>query len=243
MIPKIIHYCWFGGKRKPEKVQKNIKTWRFHMPDYELKEWNEDNFKIGSACDFVKEAYAAKKWAFVSDYVRLMALYEYGGIYLDTDVEVFKSFDDLLDHHMALCFESKDYIATSTILCEKGNPFIRRFMHWYDRRSFIRKDGSLKLNMTNVRILTKLLKKDGLACNGKEQKVGDILILPQKYFSPNNFLNVFGKYHSVNYCYHHADASWETDHRFNKVNGRLKRYVVGILRNNIGTDAFSRMRG
>ena len=103
-IPKTIHYCWFGRGEKPEIVKKCIDTWKDKLSDYEIIEWNEDNFDINQN-DYVKEAYKAKKFAFVSDYVRVYALYNYGGIYLDTDVEVFKSFDDVLDNESFWGFE------------------------------------------------------------------------------------------------------------------------------------------
>lgn len=95
MIPKIIHYCWFGGNPLPELAKKCIKSWEKYFPDYEIKEWNESNFDFNS-CNYVKEAYEARKWAFVSDYARFKILYEYGGIYFDTDVEVVNSMEDIL---------------------------------------------------------------------------------------------------------------------------------------------------
>ncbi len=94
MIPKKIHYCWFGGKEKPEDVKRYIASWKKYCPDYEIKEWNESNFDIHEN-DYCREAYEAKKWAFLTDYVRLKALYEEGGFYMDTDVEVVKSLDPL----------------------------------------------------------------------------------------------------------------------------------------------------
>ena len=110
MIPKIIHYCWFGGNDKLESVMKCIESWKKYLPDYEIMEWNESNFNIKKANQYVREAYDNKKWAFVTDYVRLIALYENGGIYFDTDVEVFKSFDSLLSEKAFFGFESTIYV-------------------------------------------------------------------------------------------------------------------------------------
>ena len=118
-IPKKIHYCWFGGNPLPKETVEYIKSWKKYCPDYEIIEWNESNFDINRNL-YIKQAYEAKKYAFVSDYVRVFALYKYGGIYLDTDVEVFKDFNDLLDNESFWGFEQENYIATSTIGAKKG---------------------------------------------------------------------------------------------------------------------------
>ena len=97
MIPKVIHYCWFGGGKKPKLAKKCISSWKTYCPGYKLIEWNESNYDLSSAPQFVREAAEAKKWAFVSDYVRLQVVYQYGGIYLDTDVELLRNIDFLLD--------------------------------------------------------------------------------------------------------------------------------------------------
>lgn len=246
MIPKIIHYCWFGGKDKPKEVVKCIESWKKHMPEYKIIEWNENNFDITTANQYVREAYACEKWAFVSDYVRLLALYHHGGVYFDTDVEVFQSFDPLLNHSCFMGFESKDYVATAVIGCEKGNTLIETFLESYNSRSFCKSDG-LTDTTTNVVMLTKLLERNGLKRNGKEQIIcDDVMIYSQKYFAGNDFRNIFGKYRKGIYAYHHYIASWN-DHAHG--NGKLrlvKRFYVGILRNTIGTDsvsAISRLKG
>ncbi|MEH7419501.1 capsular polysaccharide synthesis protein, partial [Neobacillus drentensis] len=113
VIPKTIHYCWFGEKEKPELVKKCLNSWKETLPDYQIIEWNEKNFDI-NANKYVKEAYQSGKFAFVSDYVRVFVLYRFGGIYLDTDVEVFKPFDIFLHHSSFWGFEQENYIATST---------------------------------------------------------------------------------------------------------------------------------
>lgn len=162
MIPKIIHYCWFGGNVKPRCVVKCIDTWKRLLPEYEIKEWNESNFDLKNANQYVHEAYENKMWAFVTDYARLKVLYEYGGVYFDTDVEVFKNFDELLSNKCFLGFESNDYICTATIGCEAHNAFIRRFMESYEMRKFINLDGTFDTETTNVVAITKLLIENGL---------------------------------------------------------------------------------
>lgn len=111
MIPKIIHYCWFGGKPLPDEVKYYISTWQKYCPDYEIKEWNESNFDVNQN-QYCREAYETKKWAFVSDYARLKILYEYGGIYMDTDVEVCKPLDHLASYGFWSGFESESQIQT-----------------------------------------------------------------------------------------------------------------------------------
>ncbi|MCC8153387.1 MAG: glycosyl transferase, partial [Tannerellaceae bacterium] len=130
MIPKIIHYCWFGKKEKPGKISKCIESWRRMLPDYQIIEWNEDNFDYESI-EYAKSAYRNGKFAFVSDVARLRALIEYGGIYLDTDVEVLKSFDDLLNYHCVFGMEERNYIATSFMACEPQFPLIQEFFNTY----------------------------------------------------------------------------------------------------------------
>ena len=120
-IPKKIHYVWMGGKEKPKAIKKCMKTWKKYLKDYEIIEWNEHNFDINSH-PFVKKAYENKKWAFVSDYVRAYAIYNYGGIYLDTDVFVIDNIDQLLDNKAFVGYEHPDYPFTAVFGAEKGHP-------------------------------------------------------------------------------------------------------------------------
>ena len=128
MIPKIIHYCWVGRNPLPENTKKYIETWKYFCPDYEIIEWNEDNFDINSN-QYAAEAYAAKKWAFVSDYMRLSVLYKYGGIYLDTDMELIKKLDVFLKHHAFTAFESRELISAGIIGAEKDSKWIKHILH------------------------------------------------------------------------------------------------------------------
>ncbi|MDQ0256575.1 hypothetical protein J2S74_003997 [Evansella vedderi] len=206
-IPKIIHYCWFGGKEKPEIVKKCMETWKENLPDYEIKEWNEKNFNI-NCNQYVKEAYESKKFAFVSDYVRVHSLYHEGGIYLDTDVEVFKPFDDLLHHDSFWGFEQENFIATSTIGVAKGNKLIKRFLNSYEEKRFIQENGELD-QLTNVAIFTKILQSIGLQKNGKYQEIDDVgAFFPQTYFSPYDYINCRKFITDNTYTMHHFYKSW-----------------------------------
>ncbi len=241
-IPRIIHYCWFGRNEKPASVEYCINTWKQILPDYEIMEWNEDNFSIDQAPAYVQEAYCSKKWAFVSDYARLVALYNFGGFYFDTDVEVFRPFDELLHHHAVFGFEVKDYVMTAVMGAQKNASIIQDFLREYSNRRFILEDGNLNTDMTSVKILTKMLKKKGLRLNGKLQTVEDAVIVPQQYFSPNDFRNIFIKYKRENYCYHHCFASWYKADDTSGYLARLRHYLLCKAQNAIGTTNLYRLR-
>ena len=130
MIPKVIHFCWFGGKRKPRLIKDCIRSWKRYLPDYEIIEWNEENSDLSHP--FVKEAYELKKWAFVSDYIRLKALYDFGGIYLDTDMMVLKPFESLLDNNCFFFAVYKDYVSCGIIGAKKNNKIILDFLMIYN---------------------------------------------------------------------------------------------------------------
>ena len=170
-IPKIIHYCWFGGKEKPKKVKKCIESWHKYLDGYEFMEWNESNFDI-NCNEYVKQAYENKKFAYVSDYVRINALYQYGGIYMDTDVIVYKPFDDLLNNKCILGFEEENYIATSFMASIPKHELIKEFIDRYEGSKFYNEDNSLDLT-TNVQRLTDILENRGLIRNDKYQKIDD----------------------------------------------------------------------
>lgn len=206
MIPKIIHYCWFGGNEKSKTVKKCIDSWNTHCPDYKIIEWNEDNFDINSN-DYVKQAYESKKYAFVSDYVRLYTLDLYGGIYMDTDVEVFKSFDDILNNYAVFGFEQKEYVATSFMATVPKNPLIKEFFDLYENEVFINFDGSLNTK-TNVVRLTELLVAKGMRMENELQNINGNLIYPKEYFSPYDYINCVNEKTQNTYCIHWFDVSW-----------------------------------
>lgn len=207
MIPKIIHYCWFGRNPKPEGVQKCIASWKKYLPDYEIKEWNEENFDI-HINNYCEQAYNNRKWAFVSDVARVMALYHEGGIYFDTDVEVVQSFTPLLHHKAFLGFEGTQWIATSTMGTEPGNPIIKQFIDNYNTRYFENGQGGLD-QTTNVEVLTKLLiQEQELILNGKEQQLKHFHIFPTEYFTPYDYICGRLKKTSNTYSIHWFDQSW-----------------------------------
>lgn len=186
MIPKIIHYCWVGGAPYPKQIKDCMATWKKVLRGYEFIRWDESNFEI-SCNKYTEQAYARGKWAFVSDYIRLWALYNYGGIYLDTDVRVLKPFDRFLTHGFFSGYENKrllEKIPTCTMGAEKGHPFIKLLLDDYNDRLFIKEDGSCDLK-TNVSSITEIAKKAyGFIGDGKYQIFGEnIHIYPYDFFS------------------------------------------------------------
>ena len=239
MIPKIIHYCWFGRGKKSELIEKCIESWKRFCPDYEIIEWNEDMLDM-EANLYIKQAYEAKKWAFVSDYARLYALYHKGGIYLDTDVEILKPLDEFLDQDSFTGFEAKDSPVTAVMAAHKENPIIKMLLDYYDTASFVNEDGSLNM-ITNTHIITEYFVKEGVKLNGKKQTVGGMTIYPQIVFCPNNFSRVFKTPSKKSYTIHHFDQSWKNEKRQDTFKYRLRRYLVGALRNTVGTDRLESM--
>ncbi len=235
MIPKTIHYCWFGGTKKTEKVQLCLNSWHRFLPEYKIIEWNESNFDV-SEIPFTEEAYSAKKWAFVSDYARLKALYQFGGIYFDTDIEVLKPFDELLENEAFLGFESNDFIMTAVIGARSGNLVLKEIMDSYKGKSFLMKDGSYN-SLPNPYVFTSIMKKRGLISNGKEQIVNGIRVYPQICFSPNNFSMIWNRPHKKSYTIHHYEQSWREDDRrkLDTLPQRIRKYGVGVGRNIVGT--------
>lgn len=183
MIPKTIHYCWFGRNPKPKLAEKCIKSWKKYCPRYEIIEWNEDNFDIFSAPVYVQQAYEAKKWAFVTDYVRLWAMTKFGGIYMDTDVELIKPLDKFLSHKAFSGFEDGVNIPTGIMASEKEFPLFEEFLHYYDNASFKNADGSLDCK-TNVAIMTESCLSHGLVQNNQYQVIEEFAIYPREVFCP-----------------------------------------------------------
>ena len=181
MIPKIIHYCWFGHGEMSPLMKKCIKSWKKYCPDYQIIEWNEDNFDINS-CVWTKEAYECKKYAFVADYVRLKVLYECGGIYLDADQELLKPIDTFLNLKCFWGFACDFDISAGFIGAELNNPFIFECLNYYNQKIFLR-DNVMDLK-PNTNIITQLLLNYGLKLNNSYQNVNNVTIFPQNYFCP-----------------------------------------------------------
>ena len=206
MIPKIIHYCWFGGE-KPKKVLKCIESWKRCLPDYEMKEWNSSNFDVESL-KYTSDAYKAQKYAFVSDVARVKALYEYGGIYLDTDVMVYKKFDSILNHSCVFGFEEELYVATSFMACEAHHPLMKQFLLLYSDLPFYNEKGSI-ISETNVSRLTNMLMEIGLQRTIQFQRLKDgIIVYPQEYFSPYDYANCIRHNTDNTICEHLFFVSW-----------------------------------
>lgn len=163
-IPKIIHYVWMGGKEKPKKIKKCMKTWKKRLKDYQFIEWNEENFDITSN-EFVKKMYDKKKWAFVSDYVRAYAIYNYGGIYLDTDVFVIDKLDSLLNNNAFVGFEAPEFPFTAVFGAEKGHPLIKDILEYYND---INLEGNFEDNNT-ISVSNLLIDKYGCKTGNLEQ--------------------------------------------------------------------------
>ncbi|MCI6615531.1 glycosyltransferase [Ruminococcus sp.] len=179
MIPKKIHYCWFGRGEKPKLAKKCIASWKKYCPDYEIIEWNEDNFDINQN-EYTKMCYDQKKYAFLTDYVRLIVVQKYGGIYFDTDVEVVRNFDDLLDNIAFFGFETNEYVNTGLGFgAEKENEIVKQMIREYDRL-LDGKNGMIGCPTLN----TEALLKFGLVQNGEKQKVGNAIVFPQDYLNP-----------------------------------------------------------
>ena len=211
MIPKLIHYCWFGRGEMPELAIKCIASWHKYMPDWKYKLWNEDNFDVNSV-PYTKEAYEARKFAFVSDYVRLLALQREGGVYFDTDVEVLKPFDSLLNYSAFAGFEGSKYlpVGTCVMASEANGQWVNEMLESYRIRHFVNWDGTYDLT-TNVQYITTLMSRQGFVQNGEEQKYKDLQVFPIEFFSPRQ---TTGEYHQTEntYCDHLGLGSW-AEHR------------------------------
>lgn len=215
MIPKVIHYCWFGGNPLPADAEKYIDSWKKHCPDYQIIEWNEKNFDVNQLA-YTKEAYDAGKWAFITDYVRLYALYNQGGIYMDTDVEVIKNLDEFLTEKGFSGFEREDCVPTGIMAAEKGNKFIYKLLSEYDNLHFLQADGSLDMT-TNVKRITRSALAEGLVLNNKKQRLENFTFYPTEYFCPKNCRTMEINLTDSTYTIHHFSGSWNGKNKYRKV--------------------------
>lgn len=234
MIPKKIHYCWFGGKPLPEEAKKYIESWKKFCPDYEIIEWNEKTFDLSQNI-YVKEAYENKKWAFITDYVRLWVIYNYGGIYMDTDVEVLKNLDTFLQHKAFSGFESNSSITTGIMAGEKGNNWFKLQLDYYENRHFVNPDGTLDLT-TNVTTITNITKNNyPIVLDNTYQNLNDIVIYPNDYFCPKDHFTGKIIITDNTLCIHHFAGSWTSDNykKYNKQKYLLYKCfspkIAGIL--------------
>lgn len=246
MIPKVIHYCWFGGKDKPESVIKCIRSWKEKCPDYEIREWNEENFDI-MICNYVKEAYENKKWAFVSDYARLYVLYKFGGVYMDTDVELIRNLDYFLNHNAFAGYESKTIIASSLIGSEASDEWIKYLLSYYDNKNFIHLDGSLDITTNTVTISKMTSEKYKVLLDGKLIEFdSNKYIYPQEYFSPKVPGNSKVKVTKQTYAIHHFDCSWIEGNKFwvkfKLRNSHILSFIKAKFIKIFGEDTFRKIR-
>ena len=212
MIPKVVHYCWFGRGEMPELAKKCIASWKTFLPDYEIKEWNEDNFDINSN-QYIREAYESRKFAFVTDYVRLYAIYMEGGIYMDTDVEVLKTLNPFLHHHAFSGFETDGNVPTGMMAGEKGSVWAKELLDMYDNRKFIMADGSFDMT-TNTMVITKYMLGKGLVLNNRYQDFpGLCTMYPAEFFCPKDHRTGKIKCTHNTVCIHHFAGTW-LEHNF-----------------------------
>lgn len=237
MIPKIIHYCWFGRGPLPELAQKCIASWKKYLPDYEIKEWNEDNFDV-NIIPYTAEAYKAKKYAFVSDYARFWILYKYGGIYFDTDVEVIRPIDDIVERGNFMGFETApkpqlkaDASGASVnpglgMGVNSGLGLIKKMLDFYEGKYFkFIPDGIGQL--TIVHIATEVLNQAGLKQQPGIQLVNDVWIYPTEYFCPINLKT--GRIHieANTRTIHHYAGTWQDKHF------SFKEFIKKVLPENV----------
>ncbi len=238
-IPKKIHLIWFGRNPYTAVVEKCIESWKKICPDYEIKLWNEDNFDVDSNI-FTQEAYRTRKWAFVSDYVRLYALYNEGGVYIDSDVEILKPINDILENkHVVTGYSSSNWIPTGFMAAEKGNIWIKELMNYYEGRHFIKPDGSYDMKVNNV-IITEISKeKFGFKVGDMLIQNGNVSLYPQPYFHPfprraldyskidlEKAKGYFGITQDT-YCIHYGTATWVDDR--NSISYKIKHLIRIIL--------------
>ena len=234
MIPKKIHYCWFGKGKMPELAHKCIASWKKYCPDYEIIEWNEDNFDI-NCCDYVREAYENRKFAFVTDYVRLYAMYTYGGIYMDTDVEVTRNLDEFLVHQGFSGFESEIHISTGIMAGEQGFPLFKELLAYYKEKNFLDKDGNMDMT-TNVITITSMLSKKGFVANGQFQVIDGFALYPRDYFCPlDDSTGIM-----------HKSKNTATIHWFNKSwvspQLRIRSKITKVIHRIFGVDSLAFLR-
>ncbi|WP_279160255.1 glycosyltransferase family 32 protein [Thomasclavelia cocleata] len=251
MIPKIIHYCWFGNNSKPKLMKQCIKSWKKCCPDYEIIEWNESNFDIG--CNtYVKEAYEEKKWAFVTDYVRLWIIYHYGGIYLDTDVELIKNLDDLLVNESFFGYEDESHIATGLGFgAKKGNVIVECMLNDYKDIHFIKEDGSLDLTPCPKRNTDAILHLLFDVTNtGKVNVINGATLFPKEYFCPMDYQTRSMNKTKNTYSIHWFNASWYDEKQKEDQEKRLKEIRRDklihspnkILRNILGIQKYEKLK-
>lgn len=228
MIPKIIHYCWFGRGEKPELAKKCIASWKKFCPDFEIREWNEDNCDY-LAMPFMAEAYAAKKYAFVSDVMRLVVLEQYGGVYFDTDVEVVRDISPLLNDEGFIGFENNRFVNSGQVMAAVPHqPIVQAMIDEYKKLHYMQPDSSA-MPVGCPRLNSDVLERFGLIRNGQEQIVAGIHVYPDDYFNPMD--STTGKLTKTEntYSIHWYSMSWLPKRTQMKAKlGRIVRRIMEI---------------
>lgn len=242
-FPKIIHYCWFGGGEMPEELKEYIASWKKILPEWEHKLWNEQNFDISNSIPYVQQAYRLKKYAFVSDYVRLCALRDYGGVYLDTDVEIRKSFEPLLnigEEELVTGFETRNNLITAFIASKPDNQIISEFVESYEGRLFEKENDEMDLTPINDRF-TELMQKYGLIPKSSEQILcnGRVHIYPYEYFAGYDMENSHPKVTANTYTIHHFQSSWK---KMDFKTWFKYKVVVAAIQKVIGYDRYDKVK-
>lgn len=237
MIPRIIHYCWFGGNPLPKSAIKCINSWKRHFPDYEIKEWNESNFDV-NLMTFTTEAYKDRKYAFVSDVARFWILYHEGGLYFDTDVEVLKSFDDILEQGAFLgvetpAVEGRKHPTVNPGLglgADAGNSVLKEVLEYYETLHYCDQDG-LKIDGTVVTHTTEVMKRLGMQMSNQIQHISDITVYPRDYFNPledaTGVLTKTENTHSI----HWYSKTWVDNY------GPVRLWVTRVIHRLFGIDS------
>ncbi|MBE6055122.1 MAG: mannosyltransferase [Clostridium sartagoforme] len=226
-IPKVIHYCWFGNKEKPKIFEKCINSWKLYLKDYEIIEWNEENFNIKDF-DFTKKAYENKKWAFVADFCRLYVLYNYGGIYLDTDMEILKPLDDLLKDNSFGGVED-DLIAFGIWGCKAQDKFMGEVLNYYNILNY--DDYKEKLSELAIPIhLTDIAKGNGYKehLNNVSYFLDEVAIYPKEYFYPKRHSWQEATITKNTYAIHHYEGTWRKPHQI--IRSKVKEKLLGLIR-------------
>lgn len=240
LIPKVIHYCWFGKGQMPELVQDCVTSWHTHMPDWKYQLWNEDNFDVSTAPQYVQEAYAAKKYAFVSDFVRLWALEREGGLYMDVDFEVYKSFDDLMEQYDAFAgYEGskRNPVMMGVIAAKAHHPWIQGMMETYESRVFLKGNGSLDMT-PNTGYFLGWMQTRGFVADGVEKDWMGVHILPVECFCPGLTTGENLRCERT-YCEHKGLHSWSghggwKSKLLNLVSPKVKAKIIKLKRRILG---------
>lgn len=251
-IPKKIHYCWFGRNPLPKSAVKCIQSWKKYFPDYEIIQWNEDNYDVNKI-KYIREAYKAKKYAFVSDYARFDILYHEGGVYFDTDVEVIKSFDDILEKGPFMgceidgSFSLEDEMINNAInlggtvnpglgiAVNPGLGLYEEILNYYASQNFLNEDGTINQE-TVVTKTTKILREQGMKNVKEIQKIGGITIYPKEYFNPMNnntgVIDITENTHSI----HWYSMSWISP------GTRMRSRITRVFHRLFGENCFAVIR-